>query len=305
MANTKIKELSFLDGIATITGNVGLPTKHTVDKKTTQKNIWVSSDGLDTNDGTMLSPYLTIAKAFENVSSTKNRVLVFPGRYEITEALVFPTITTELCGIGGAESVEIKASPFSSSFADNLVEMPVSVTYADTTIEHVVRNIYFNMGYTETTYYAIHITNAAGKEQMWIRFFGCAVNSKTNNVSVQITNNPVSGTPWQKVEWFGYGSRIEGQVNVTFADASDYLKIHDCELRDGVYAWGDVAARLELHQCTVKPLYAIVCDSATSILASLLGCYSEDGNNIHAAVTEATSINGSTAGASVNPAAVT
>ena len=72
--------------------------------------IWVSKAGSDTNGtGMPTSPYATIGKAFEEVTSTRKTVIVLPGEYD--EALTWPTQNgVKLIGLEGQWSTVIKDS---------------------------------------------------------------------------------------------------------------------------------------------------------------------------------------------------
>jgi len=100
--------------------------------------IYVSPDGDDTDgDGSLLTPYLTLAVALAACTTTRKNIIVLPGEYEELVTLVWPNITgISIVGIGDVtitvpatetdEVIKIDPTFSASTFTASLENVTIS-----------------------------------------------------------------------------------------------------------------------------------------------------------------------------------
>ncbi|MGA1979469.1 MAG: DUF1565 domain-containing protein [Sedimentisphaerales bacterium] len=196
--------------------------------------IWVSPNGDDSGDGSFTSPYLTITKAFTQVTAVRPIVMVMPGEYAEVD-LVWPNIN-------GVRLI----APFGSVLIGQSTKAATAViTMAPTTATstweaYISEGIDIESDYTGGT--CLAIANADITKKMVIQVDADLSTKAVTDKSVTITNTVSSAAI--RVYAAGNFPTWEGTVTFVALNASDRLRVYNHRIIGAITQTGAVAVEL-------------------------------------------------------------
>jgi len=205
---------------------------------TDENIVWVSMSGLDTNNGTVALPVLTLTKALTLVDATRNKVVILPGVYEEAAALTWPLFTgVQVVGIG---TVELSIAAGTTIF--NVAPGVVAATF-----ELTIENVLLDHGDTAA---GITLTNTAMTKKL---------NAYIKNVSSDGNGNTLATVHGDtanaiRVYWDGdKGDGIEGPIAYNGDNDGDRLYFDRCSIDGGIVTNNQATAlAIRLVRCRLK-----------------------------------------------------
>ena len=257
--------------------------------------MWVSPDGNDSWEGSILRPYKTITTAFAAVNATRNKVLLYPGEYTEATTLTFPTAyDCVLAGIGGdtwGHSVIATPTDLATTVKVNHIidgSRVVAIMNLDIECEEEVASVY-----------ALHLVKT-GTAKLYFNAVNVGIEQHTNYPGVYVD---ASGTS-DKFNGDWNGGNIGGQTTNVFANASDRWRFNNIRNLDGTYVSGAPAAKIEMTNSVLKPAYAVACSGGSAMLVYIGSSVGYNSSEQIVALTASGSINGAGTAVCICPASV-
>jgi hypothetical protein len=206
------------------------------------QSIFVSKGGDDTSGtGSLMSPYLTVTKAFTEVSSTRKFIAVLPGAYNEAAYLSWPSVNQV-----------VLSAPFGNvviSNADAAAQViAINPTFTTATFEAYIQGIEF----AHDTQVGLQVNNTnMGSRKLLIGLDNVSFSEDGGN-SIDVDH----ATADQAIRIYAKNcDEIEGAVNFLpgSGTADDRLRFTNCVLSGGLTVQDvAVAAELSLINCLVK-----------------------------------------------------
>lgn len=225
--------------------------------------IWVSPDGDNSGDGSLVSPLLTITAALALCSATRKKIMVMPGEYAEAD-IVWPNVDgIELIGVLG--SVMITQSTKAATAVVTIA--PTSTS----TFSATLTNIEIESDFTAGTCLSIANSGISTNKKMIISLNNIALSTKAvTDKSLIIVNSVSSGAI--RVYAMGSYQIWEGLVDFTTANTGDRLRIYNHK----------IVGTLTMNEAVVSELtligVGITADPTvdTATLQTQINCWHED-----------------------------
>ena len=231
-----------------------------------QEYLVVSKNGSDTlGSGSFLAPYLTITKAFSQVTTGRMKVLVYAGGYEEAASLTWPDVNgVELVAVGGTVTITapgvaqvIKIDPAAATGT-------WSATMENICLDH------------EDGQVGLQVDNATVGKRINIYLKNFSANAETPaNASIDINRSGAAGDAI-RVYAEGSGELVEGLVTVITESTDDRFRFKGMRLIGGLTVVGAVACEVTLINTGVKT-GGLTVDGANKL--TNVGCWYETDAN--------------------------
>jgi hypothetical protein len=259
------------------TADVALALKNTTSVAADDALVWVSTDGDDDyGQGTINSPYLTIAKAFSVVTATRKAVVLLPGEYSSAASIAWPTLITDvlLTGItpdyestvikctAGDEAIDI--APAAAVKGNNFLAFMANLTVD---VDDSINGVQIDNTLMDTT-----------SKKLIVTFRDCGFSNETDtDKSVYWLNTASKCRIKMYMHGRGLGgNNIEGLVYVNYFNSGDRCKCNGMNFEGGIqFGTQTQAAEGEFYNCIMK-LAGGSGGQATQQLQAC-GCVSKDG----------------------------
>lgn len=236
-------------------------------------HIFVAPNGSDSGgEGTIVSPYATITKAFAQVTATRKTVIVLPGSYAEAAALVWPVIDdVRLIGIGG-----VTISAVGTTQVIGIAPGALTATF-DARIE----GVYIDHSNASQDGILIDNTDTTKKIILTLKNVGGDNDGGTGGDMIATVHADTDNAI--RIYWSGdNGDGVEGNVNFTNANDGDRLYIDHCYLIGGVASAAvDVAFDIRLRSCVI--LHEGVTGGHATQTCLLMDCFTDNGSGTFAA----------------------
>ena len=206
--------------------------------------MYVSPDGSDTaGNGSMIGPYATITKALSVVTASRKTIMVFPGEYVETLALVWPNVTgVSINGFGGdvtivgtsgqTEVVLINPTFSASTFEATLSNLTISAPDG-------VKGIVFNNQNTTGRKFNLYLHNV-----------GIDADTDTDQ-SLDVVHTTT--TQAMRVYCDGQRNIIEGLVYIAPQNADDRFTFTNMQFDGGIqFGTATIASVSTFKNCIMK-----------------------------------------------------
>lgn len=252
-------------------------------------DIWVSPQGNDVGTGKITEPYLTIAKAFAMVTSTRKNILVLPGAYSSEASLVWPSVTDLLLtGISpDYESTMIRGSAEQEGGEDvpnEVIDIDPSAAIGAANFLAFMANCYIS-GDDAINGVTIDNTDMTASKKLIVTFRDCGfgADDDTDNSVYWVHSAQTDAAIKMYMHGRGLGgNNVEGLPYVDPRNAGDRCKCNGMNFEGG-FQWGTtaIASEHEMTNCIFKLAAGVGGDDIQLLVAT--GCISKDGMTIAAA----------------------
>ncbi|MCK9370118.1 DUF1565 domain-containing protein [Candidatus Dojkabacteria bacterium] len=199
-------------------------------------NIFVSPNGSDTNNGTLLSPFKSIAKAFKAVTTSRSRVILAPGTYVETASLTWPSVNgTSLNGNGAGECIVTAPGATQIISIDPLA--------ASGTWTAILSNI--TISAEDQVGLQVNNTNVGKRINLFLTKTTFEAGGDSVGSSIDINRAGASSNAI-RVYADGEGTTIEGLVTVITESTDDRFRFKGYRLIGGLTVVGAVACEVTL-----------------------------------------------------------
>jgi len=232
----------------------------------TQKYIVVSLNGSDTlGVGSPQAPYLTITKAFTQVTADRKNVLVYTGEYEEAAALAWPDVNgVELVAVGGTVTITAPG-------ADQVIKIDPAA--ASGTWSATLSGICPD---AEDGQVGLQVDNATVGKRINLYLKNFSANQETaTDASIDINRSGAAGDAI-RVYADGDGGLVEGLVTVITESTDDRFRFKNMRLVGGLTVVGAVACEVTLINTGMKAS-GLTVDGANKL--TNVGCWYETDAN--------------------------
>ncbi len=251
------------------------PGESNINSLTADSEIWVSPDGSNAADGSMLSPLLTIAAALALCTATRKNIILMPGEYVQTASLTWPSINlvslngllgqsdgVTITGVTGAtEVIKIDPTIQTASFNATISNLTISAPNG-------VRGITFNN------------TNVAQKINLFLHNVAFENDTETDR-AISVVHTTAGNA--MRIYADGQKNIIEGLVYIEPKNTDDRFTFTNFQFDGGVqFGTTTIASVTTFKECIMKDGGGAG-GQDTQILNSL-GCYSLTGTTYDVAV---------------------
>lgn len=231
-----------------------------------QEYLVVSKNGSDSEgSGSLLAPYLTITKAFSEVTTGRKKVLVFPGDYEEAAALTWPDVNgVELVAVGGTVTITAPG-------ADQVIKIDPAAAAGtwSATLDGICPD-------AEDGQVGLQVDNASVGKRINLYLKNFSANQETpTDASIDINRTGTSGNAI-RVYADGDGGLVEGLVTVITESTDDRFRFKGMRLIGGLTVVGAVACEVTLINTGVKAS-GLTVDGANKL--TNVGCWYETDAN--------------------------
>jgi len=236
---------------------------------TSDTEINVTKEGNDTyGNGTLLFPYLTIAKAFEDVTATKKTIYVGAGEFEETTTLVWPTISgVQLIGIGNRWETVISAAA-----GDQVINVAPGVQTS--TIEMTIQNVQLSHSNGQD---GLLLNNTSMTVKLNCYLGNVGMDGESDDFSLLVTHGDADDAV--RVYWDGGNGEVAGSVNLAIANNDDRFYVNNVDFAGDAIATGtNVAGTIEMLYCRI-PYRSFTGGGATTVI-SLAWCTSDNAGTL-------------------------
>ena len=199
--------------------------------------IWVSPRGSDVKgNGYFESPYATIETAIAAVTSTRKKIILFPGTYTMTTHCDITVSGTEIQGLCGGVVINGTAcllSCFKTVFGASSGSK--DFTMQNLTLQH-------------GAVVGIQIDNANATAKVLLMLTDVEFEEDGGN-SLDIDR---AGATGQAVRVYADRCSFEGPINMVVKDHGDRLRLKNCTIEGIVTDAGAYTAEILLHACILK-----------------------------------------------------
>jgi len=249
------EEITSASGAAPVLG--GLPTT----------KIYVGVDGSDTTgNGSQLTPFASLTKAFTFVTTTRKVVVIGSGEYDETAAVVWPAVNgVEVICLDGTATISSAASVTHVIGIDPAAATATwSATLSDIAISHADAQVGLQ----------VNNTSVGKRINLYLKNFGSNADT-TTDASIDINRSGAAGDAI-RVYADGTGQVIEGLVTVITESTDDRFRFKGYRLVGGLTVVGAVACELTVINCGVpQSLWTV--DGANKL--TNIGCWYETDAN--------------------------
>jgi hypothetical protein len=229
--------------------------------------IYVGVDGSDTTgNGSQLTPFASLTKAFTLVTTTRKVVVIGSGEYDEAAAVVWPDVNgVEVICPDGTATISSAASVTHVIGIDPAAATGTwSATLTDIAIDHADGQV------------GLQVDNASiGKRiNLFLKNFSSNADT-TTDASIDINRSGAAGDAI-RVYADGTGQVIEGLVTVITESTDDRFRFKGYRLVGGLTVVGAVACELTVINCGVpQSLWTV--DGANKL--TNIGCWYETDEN--------------------------
>ena len=229
--------------------------------------IYVDADGSDTTgNGSQLTPFASLTKAFTLVTTTRKNVVIGAGEYDEAAAVVWPDVNgVEVICPNGTATISSAASSTHVIGIDPAAATGTwSATLSDIAIDHADGQV------------GLQVDNASvGKRiNLFLKNFSTNADT-TTDASIDINRSGAAGDAI-RVYADGTGQVIEGLVTVITESTDDRFRFKGYRLVGGLTVVGAVACELTVINCGVpQSLWTV--DGANKL--TNIGCWYETDDN--------------------------
>lgn len=228
--------------------------------------IVVSASGSDTlGAGSFLAPYLTITKAFTEVTTDRKKVLVYAGEYEEAASLTWPAVNgVELGALGGTVTITAPG-------ADQVIKIDPAA--ASSTWSATLSNICVDH---EDGQVGLQVDNATVGKRINLYLKNFSANAETaTDASIDINRSGAAGDAI-RVYAEGTGELVEGLITVITESTDDRFRFKGMRLIGGLTVVGAVACEVTLINTGMKTS-GLTVDGANKL--TNVGCWYETDDN--------------------------
>jgi hypothetical protein len=231
--------------------------------------IFVSKSGNDRGSGTSTMPYLTLTKAFDEVTSTRNTIMVQAGDYEEAEMLTWPNVNgVSLLGMDGHANITVDSGA---------AVIKIDPTFTASNLEAFIENI----GIEEDGTHGLWIDNAAMTRKLIVHLKNVAFSGEDDSIHLDHT------TAGQTMKLYADDCKeIEGVVNLTPGNDSDIFKFNNCEFAGGL-TFGNVAKTASLTLLNCMRLTGDTGTGNAATIVNIIGCWHRTNANVFTTYTDA------------------
>ena len=207
---------------------------------TSATEVHVTKDGNDTyNNGTVLFPYLTIARGFEDVTATRCNVIVGPGEFEETTTLVWPTVAgVKLIGSGNMWQTVIIASA-----GDQVINVAPGVQTG--TFNLSIQNVQLEHSNGQDGL-LLNNTSMTAKLNCYLGHVG--MDGESDDFSLLVTHTDTDNAV--RIYWDGDNGGVAGSIDLNGANAGDRFYAKDIAFTGDAFAFGgDIASTVRIEYC--------------------------------------------------------
>ncbi len=213
-----------------------------ISESAAQDYLVVSKNGDDDlGYGSPLAPYLTITKAFSEVTTGRKKVLVYAGEYEEAASLTWPDVNgVELVGVGGTVTITAPG-------ADQVIKIDPAAAAGtwSATLDNICPD-------HEDGQVGLQVDNASVGKRINLYLKNFSANAETaSDASIDINRSGASGDAI-RVYAEGSGELVEGLVTVITESTDDRFRFKGMRLIGGLTVVGAVACEVTLISCGVK-----------------------------------------------------
>lgn len=229
-----------------------------------QAYLVVSLNGSDTEgSGSPQAPYLTITKAFSEVTTDRKRVLVYAGDYEEAASLTWPDVNgVELVAVGGTVTI-------TAPDADQVIKIDPAAAAGtwSATLDGICPD-------AEDGQVGLQVDNASVGKRINLYLKNFSANQETaTDASIDINRTGAAGNAI-RVYADGDGGLVEGLVTVITENTDDRFRFKNMRLVGGLTVVGAIACEVTLINTGIS---AKTLDGANKL--TNIGCWYETDAN--------------------------
>ncbi len=259
--------------------------------------MWVSPDGNDTWEGSILRPYKTLTYGFTQINSIRNKCYLWGTAYEEATTVTFPAYDMALIGVGG----DTWGHPTLEEPTDGATTLKVNHTVDGSRVIAIV-NLSIECNESTASVYPLHLVKT-GTAKLYFNAIDVTTEQHTDYPGVFVD---ASGTS-DKFNGDWNGGNINGKITNAFGNASDRWRFNNIKNLDGIRVTATVAGKIEvMNSILLGPNqgYAVTCLGGSAMLVYIGASVGYNASEQYEALTAATSITGEGTGVCICPASV-
>ncbi len=240
--------------------------------------IYVSPNGSDSNSGSQVGPYLTIAKAMSAVTSTRKTIILDPGTYTTSTQIEWPTNVSDILITGISADYESTIIENEAEDTNSVINIAPAGTASTANFLAFFANLTIEAADTMTGVTIDNTGMTTSGKKLIVTFRDCGFGNDTDtDKSVYTIHDDATSLIKIYMHGRGFGgNNIEGLVYIDPANAGDRFKANGMNFEGGVQFGTDaVACENEFYGCVMALNGGSGGDDVQILRAN--GCISRDG----------------------------